>query len=189
MWTRATIGSLRSSIGHRLLSDWCRCVVGWEIWHTVSSTACSVLTGVVTLESVRMTVLAPSGLRNIGHNLHTARNRAGRAATPGRICRSCWSSKALCELLTKCHSNIVSRNVNSISDTKNDKGTFSGKRKAGIRSVEAGSRRILDLTDTATTFPNNRANKDVRNQQAQGVGLGLSSGSSIKGFIVQCADD
>lgn len=126
-------------------------------------------------ELLRRAPLTTSRLRDVGYNLHTAGNDTGRSTTTGGISRSSWSTEAFGKLLYQSTSNIVGGNVDSISHTQDDKRSLGGQRKARIRCVQSSTRGFLDLTDSHTTLTDDGANEDVRNQQAQRVGLGLRS--------------
>jgi hypothetical protein len=91
-----------------------------KVRHSIGSSTGSGLAGVVSLEGIRMTVLTTSWLGHVRYNLHTTWDCSSRTAAPGGVSRGCWTSKALCKLLHKSHSNIVCCDVNSISDTKDD---------------------------------------------------------------------
>lgn len=47
----------------------------------------------------------------------------------------------------------------------------------------------MDLSDPRAAFANDRANKDVGNQETKGVCLGRGGGCLAKRFVVQCSDD
>jgi hypothetical protein len=137
-----------------LLDNRSRGVLSMKVRYSICTCTGAVWVRVVTLEGIWMTVLTTSGLWDIGHNLHTTWNGPCRSAAAGGVCRGCWSSKALCELLNKGHSNIVRGNVNSVGNTKDDEGPLSGEGKTSIRRIEASSRGLLNFTNTATTLAN-----------------------------------
>lgn len=70
----------------------------------------------VTAESVRVAVRAGDGLRNIGHNLHAARDRANGCTVAGGISGSSRTAKALGQLLNEGLCDIICGNVNGISN-------------------------------------------------------------------------
>lgn len=114
-----------------------------------------------------------SWLWNIGDNLHASGDYSGRTTTASRVGGRRWAPKSLSQLLDKGASNVVSGNVNRISNAKDNKRTLRGERKTRIRRVEASARGFLDLTDADTALANDGANEDVRDEKAEGVSLGL----------------
>lgn len=174
-----------STVGHRGLgyrSLRCRAL---EVRNAIAASCAAVGVRVVTLEGVGMAVLPTSGLRHVRHNLHAARHSASRTAAAGGIGRGSGAAEAFCQLLDESHGNVVGSDVHCVSNTENNKGPFSRQGKASIRSVETCTRGVLDLSNTAPTLANDRANENMGNQQTQGVCLGLGSRRGIKGLIVQ----
>lgn len=139
-------GGLADGRGHRLAMH-----VGDAI------TACRGAVGVrmVSLERIRMAVLPTGWLRDIRHNLHTTGDGAGWAPAARGVGRGRRTAETLGELLDKSDGNVVGGDVDGIRNSEDHEGTFSGQGKTGIGSVQAGSRRLLDLTDTATALADN----------------------------------
>lgn len=140
-----------------------------KIWHAIRVCRRTLWLVVVSSIIIGMAVLTSGGLRHVGNNLHTTRNDTSRASAPSSISRSCWPTKALGQLLHKRLSNVISSNVHSICNTKDDQRSFCRKRQAGVRSVETGARGFLNLANAYARFANDRADQYVRNKQTQGV--------------------
>ena len=160
-----------------------------EVGNAITAGRAPVGVRVVTLEGVGMAVLTTGWLRHVRHNLHASGHSTGRTAAAGGIRRRRGSAKALRQLLNKGHCNIVGSDVHSVGNAKDYKGPLSRQGQAGIGSVEARTRGLLDLADATSTFANDRTNKDMGDQQTQGVCLGLGSGRGIKGLVVQGTND
>lgn len=170
------------------------CDRGWgglavEVRDTISTGRCPVWLSVVSLERVWMTVLSTSRLRNIGHHLHTARNDTSRTTASGGVGRSSWSSKPLSELLDQGHSHIVGGNMHSISNTKNDKRTLSGQRKACIRGIQTRSGSFLDLANPDTALANDRTDEDMGDKETKGIRPRLGSRRGLERLVVKCTDN
>lgn len=70
---------------------------------------------------VAVSKVAASGLGRVWNDLHTTRDRASRATTASSISRRRWTSETFVELLEQCAGNIISRNMDSIRNTHNNK--------------------------------------------------------------------
>ena len=152
---------------------------------TVGTGAGSIVLGIVTSGRVGMAVLSASRLRDIGYNLHTTRHDTSRSTAASGIGGCSRSTKSLSQLLYKSHGNIVSCNVHGISNTQHNKRAFSGEREAGVRSIQARTGCLLDFANTNTTFPDDRTNEDMGDEEAERIRLRLGSGRSLKWFIVK----
>ena len=165
MWSSSRIALLRrAAIVHRCLG----LLLGrltMKIWHAVRVCRRALRLIGVSSVVVRMTILASSGLRYVGNDLHASRNDTSRSSTSSSICRSCRAAKALGQLLHKRLSHVVCSNVHGICDTENDERSFCGKRQARIRRVETGARGFLNLPNAYARFSNDRSDQDVRNEQ------------------------
>lgn len=141
--------------------------------------------------SVILTVaeVAAGRLRSIRDHLHSTRDDSSRAATPRGIGRSRRTAESFVELLEQGAANIVSCDMNSISHTHHHKGAFTRKGQAGIRGIQASARSLLDLTDANTALADDGPDKDMRDEQAKGIGLGLCTGGLGQGLIVQSTDN
>lgn len=155
MGTSAGIRSARrSAVVKRRLSNRGRNRLSLKVGDTIRA-SCSPVRLSVSLEGVRMAILTTCWLRNVGYDLHATRNNTSRATTPGSIRRRSWASKSLSELLNEGNGNIVGCNVNSISNTEDNEGTFGRQRKASIRGIQACTRGFLDLANADTTLADN----------------------------------
>lgn len=113
---------------------------------------------------IRMTIVTTSWLRDVWDHLHSPRHYSCRATASGSI-RGCGRPpKPLGELLEECATDIVGGNMNSISNSKDDQGAFRGKRKARVRSIETSTGGFLNLSNSDTSFANDRTNQNVRDQ-------------------------
>lgn len=75
---------------------------------------------IVSFVIVWVSILTTCGLRNIWDDLHASWNNASRSATSGSVSRSCRSAKSFSQLLYKGLSDIISRNMDCISNTKDN---------------------------------------------------------------------
>lgn len=130
MWSSSGITLLRrTAIMYRRL----RLLLGrltMKIWDAIRICRRSLWLIIMPSIVVRMTILASSRLRHVRDNLHTAGNNTSRSSTSGSIRRSCGATEALGQLLHKRLSNVVSSNVHSICDSKNDERSFGGEGQA-----------------------------------------------------------
>jgi hypothetical protein len=67
---------------------------------------------------IGVTHLAASVLGNVRDDLHAARHNALRTTVTNSVSRSSWAAKALSQLLHEGATNVVSSDVNGVSDTK-----------------------------------------------------------------------
>jgi hypothetical protein len=148
---------------HGRLSNRGGCGLAVKIGNTISTATSAVRMRVVTLESIGVSVLAASGLGNIGHDLHATGDSTGRATAASGVSGSCGTAVALGKLLNECNSNVVSSDVHGVGNTEDDEGTLGGQRKTGVGSVQTGTGGLLDLTDTATTLSDDGADENVGN--------------------------
>lgn len=118
-----------------------------KIWHAIRIRRCTLRLVIVSSIVFWMTILASGGLRHVRNHLHTAGNDTGRSPTSSSVRRSCWTTKALGQLLYKRLSNVVRSNMHSICDTKNDERSFCGERQARVGRVETGARCFLNLAN------------------------------------------
>lgn len=133
MWCGTSVRGMGSrTIWHRSLANRGRGRLAMDVGNTIGASSGSVLLGVVTLEVVRVAVLTTGGLGDVGNYLHATRYSTSRAAATGSIGRCCRAAKSFSQLLDKSYSDVVCRNMNSVGDTNNDKGTFCRQREAGI---------------------------------------------------------
>ena len=95
-----------------------------QIWNTVGVSRGTLRLIVMPSVVVRMTILTTSRLGYIWDYLHATRNNACRSSTTRGVCRSCGTTETLCQLLNKRLSNVVSGNVNSIRNTKDNERTL-----------------------------------------------------------------
>ena len=95
-----------------------------EIWHAIGVCGSALGLIVVAFVVVGMTVLTSRRLRHVGDNLHATGHNASWSTTTCGISRSRWSSKSFCQLLHKCLTDIVGRDVNCISYAKDDQRSF-----------------------------------------------------------------
>jgi hypothetical protein len=79
--------------------------------------------------------------------------------------------------------------VYGIGDAQHDERAFSREGKAGLGGIQTCTRSFLNLPNTDALFPYNRADEDVRNEETEGVGLGLGGGGFLEWFLVQSAND
>jgi hypothetical protein len=120
----------------------------------------------MSLEGIWMTILAPSWLRNVRNDLHTTWHDTGRATATSGICRGGRATESLSELLNESDGDIVGCDVNSVSNTKDHKGSLSRQRKARVRCIKTGTRGFLDFANANTRFANDGSNQDVRDEEA-----------------------
>lgn len=71
-----------------------------------------------------VTEIATGRLRAIRNNLHTSRYNSSRTTTSRSVRRRSWASESFVQLLKKGATYVISSNMNSVSDTHDDKGTF-----------------------------------------------------------------
>ena len=130
MWSSSSISLLRrTAIVYGRLS----LLLGrltMKIWDAIRVCRRTLWLIVMSSIVVRMTILASSRLRDVRDDLHTAGNDTSRSSTSSGIRRSCGAAEALGQLLHERLSNVVSSNVHSICDTKNDERSFGGKGQA-----------------------------------------------------------
>lgn len=79
--------------------------------------------------------------------------------------------------------------MDGICNTHHDKRSLARHGEAGIRSIEPGPGRFLDLSNSSTALTNDGANKNVRDQEAKRIRLGRSGGSFTKRLVVQRTND
>ncbi len=92
-----------------------------KIWNTVRVGRRPLRLVVVTSEIVRVSILSTCWLGHVWHDLHAARNHAGRPSTTCCISGCRWSAKSLSQLFHKCLPDVVGSNMDSVCDAKNDK--------------------------------------------------------------------
>jgi hypothetical protein len=135
-------------------------------WHVLLGT--SIMLAIVVLTTA---VLTGSGLRAVRDDLHAARDGpSGRAASSG-IGRGSRSAKTIVQLFEESAANIVSGNMNSVSNTHDYERAFAGHGQARIGRVQSGSRRLLNLANTGTSLTNDGADENVGDQETEGVSL------------------
>lgn len=117
--------------------------------------------------------VAASWLRAIRNNLHTAGYNAGRTTTSSSISRSCRASESLVKLLEKSATDIISRNMDSISYAHDHQRPFTRQGKAGVRSIQSCTRGLLDLAYTSTTLSDDGSNEDMGDEKSKRISLGL----------------
>jgi hypothetical protein len=71
-----------------------------------------------------MTPLASASLWDVWDDLHTARNNACWPSATCGVSRSSRATKPLGELLDKSTADVVSRDMNSVSNAENDERTL-----------------------------------------------------------------
>ena len=65
----------------------------------------------------------------------------------------------------------------------------SGQRKSGVGCVETRAGCFLNFTNAHTSFANNRADQDVRDKEAKGIGLRLGRGWALHILVVEGSND
>lgn len=93
-------------------------------------------------------------LRAVRHNLHTARNRSGRSTASGRVRGGSRAAKTVIELLEKSAANVVSGDVDSVSDSHNNQRALTRHGQACIRCIQSCSRCVLNLSDSSAALTN-----------------------------------
>lgn len=66
--------------------------------------------------------------------------------------------------------------MDSIGNSHHDQRTLGGRRETRVGSVQASTGRFLDLLDPGTAFANDGTNQNVRDEQTEGIGLGVLAG-------------
>lgn len=181
----AAVGNSRSGAGVSLVGMaiplGCVLLVGRHVVGAGVGTAAVVVVAVS---------IVPSGrLRGVGHNLQAAWHGASGSTAAGGVGRRSRPAETIVELLKQSAAYIVGGNVDGIGDTHDNKRAFTRQREACVRSVETSTRRLLNLLDASTTLSYDGANEDMRNQEAEGVGLGVGVGGFLQRLIVEGADD
>jgi hypothetical protein len=123
LWASATIGHAARRVSCVVKRSLCLLLrrLAMEVRHAVRVSRSPLgLVGVLP-EVVWMSPLTTGRLRDIWNYLHSSRDYTCWPATPGSICRSGRSTKSLSKLLDKRTSNIICSNMDSISNTKNNK--------------------------------------------------------------------
>ena len=168
VWTGTCICGVRSRSSSRsrpVVQGWLRnggwCGLARHVSNTVSTCCSPVGVRVMSPEGVWVTVLATSRLRNVRHDLHATWNCSSRATAPGSVSGSCWSTETFSKLLDESHGNVIRGNVYGISNTENDKRPLGRQLKAGVRGVETGARRFLDLANADTSLANDGADENM----------------------------
>lgn len=118
---------------------------------------------------VRISELAAHSLRHVGNDLHTTWNHA--RGLPVAVCvgRCRRSAEALCELLHESLANVVGCNMDSICDSEYYERSFGGERQAGIGGVQSSAGCVLNLSNSSTTFANDRSNEKMGDQQTERI--------------------
>lgn len=181
----AAVGNSRSGAGVSLVRM--TIPLGWVLLvgrHVVGA-------GVGTAAGVVVAVsIVPSGrLRGVGDNLQAAWHGASGSTATGGVGRRSRSAETIVELLKQGAAYIVGGNVDGIGDAHDNERAFTRQREACVRSVETSTRRLLNLLDARTTLAYDGSNEDMRNQEAEGVGLGVSVGGFLQRLIVEGSDD
>lgn len=203
-WLRSAVGSrlmgasasvaARRLVVKRLRGVWV-CDLAWHtatIRHTVPGVgggSSTVLLGMVSLKALGMAVLPASSLGDIRYDLHAARDNASWASTASSIGRGSWATKPLSQLFNQSDRNVVGCNVHSVSNTKDNKRSFGGQGQAGIRGIQPGTGSLLNFADADARLANDGANEDVGDEEAERIGLRLSSRGRIQRFVVESPDD
>lgn len=144
---------------------------------------------VVTAVVLSSPVVSGSRLGAVWDHLHASGDGASRRAASGCVGRGSGAAKSIVELLEERAADIVSSNVNGISNAHDYERAFAGHGKAGIRGIEPCARGFLNLTNAGTTLSNDGANKNMRDQQTEGVSLGRSGRGLVERLVVQCSDN
>ena len=177
------------TVGHGRLGDRGRSGLSVQVRNAVGTRRRAVGVGVMALEGIRMAVLTAHRLRHVRHHLHATGHGAGGATAAGGIGGGRGTAEAFRQLLDQGHGDVVGGDVHGIGHAQDHQRPLGGQGKAGVGGVEPRAGRFLDLTDPAPTLANDRTNEKMRNQQTQGICLGLGSGGRIKGLVVQGTDD
>lgn len=130
-------------------------------------------------------VVAACGVRHVGDHLHATRYGTSRATAPRSIGRGSGAPESLVQLLQEGTTDIVSCNMHSVCNAHHDERSLRRQGEAGVRGIESGARRLLDLLDATTTLADDGADQDVRHQQAERIRLGMDTGGLCQRLIVQ----
>jgi len=177
----SSIRHVRMSIG-RLLRG-----LSMHVRSTISTVSGGALGWFLTAKVLWVRVLASSGLGNVWLDGHAAWDNVGRhSATSGILGRS-GTTESLGQLLNQCLRNIVHSNVHSVSNTQNDQRALARVGEEGVRCIQLSIGSVLDLADANTSLANDGADKDVRDKQTHGIGLGGGRGRGLEVLLVESA--
>jgi hypothetical protein len=84
-------------------------------------------------------IVPTSWMRHVRDHLHTTRHGTSRATTSRSIGRGSWAAKPLIQLLQEGAANIVSRNMNGVRNTHDDKRPLRRQGEASIRGIKPGA--------------------------------------------------
>lgn len=80
-----------------------------------------------------------------------------------------WTTKAFGELLKKSAANVISGDMDSISNSKDNQRTFRRKWKTGVGGIQSRSRSLLNLANSGSTFSDDGSNQNMWYEKAKRV--------------------
>lgn len=160
-----------------------------KVWDTVGVCGGTLSRVCVLAEGIGMPILTRKRLRLVGNYLHSAGNGASGTASTGGVGGGGRTAVALGELLNEGGRDVISSNVDSISNTCDYQSAFRGKRKCRPRGIKSCTGGVLDFTDAGSRFADNGTNEDVWDEKTEGICLRLRCGSLVELFIVKGSDD
>lgn len=101
--------------------------MGLHVWNAIASSDRPVCLRVVSAEVLRVTILTTDRLWDIWNNLHAAWDDTCRSTTSRGVSRGSWAPESLSQLLNQGDSNIVGCDMYCVSNTQDNKGSFSRK--------------------------------------------------------------
>lgn len=101
--------------------------------------------------------------------MHTAGNGSRGGTASSGICGRSRATESIVQLFKESAAHIVGGNVDSVSNTHDNKRALAGHRQTRIRCVQSGSRGLLDFANASTSLTNDGADENVRDEETEGV--------------------
>lgn len=142
------------------------------------------MTRIVSAIILAPAVVAPCWLGHIRHYLHATGDSTSRSTTSSRVSRCCRSPKSFVELFKQSACDIVCRDVDRVCNTHDNERSLGRERQHGIRGIQASSGSLLNFLDSSTTFADNGANENGRDEESKRISLGLRVRCFCEGLVV-----